>query len=108
VTGGEEKAVPVGPLRVGGVMPEVTVPEDVSHGSGPQADPRMAGVSLLNSVGGEKADGVDAFSVYFYLVVGHTQFTPSVVVLDADILYFGSSIKILIVLSCHKPDGCGN
>ena len=87
VTGGEEKAVPVGPLRVGWVMPEVTVPEDVSHGSGPQADPRVARVSLLNRVGGEKADGVDAFSVYFYLVVGHTQFTPSVIVLGADIFF---------------------
>jgi len=60
VAGGEDEPVTVGPGRIGGVVPEKAVPEDVRDGRGAHRRPRVSRVGLLDGIDGEKANRVDA------------------------------------------------
>ena len=60
VAGGEDEAVAVGPVGMGGVVLEVPGPEHVRHGRHAHRHARMARVGLLHGVDGQEADGVDA------------------------------------------------
>ena len=60
VAGGEHEAIAVGPGGVSGVVLEEARPEDVRHRRRAHREPGMAGLRLLDGVGGEEADRVDA------------------------------------------------
>ena len=62
MTGGEDEAVTIRPLRIPRVELQELCEEDVGHGSGPEGQTGVAGISGLDRVDREDAEGVDRFS----------------------------------------------
>ena len=56
---GEDEAVAVDPLGVGGIVLHELVVEQVGDGCAAEGRAGVAGVGLLNGVDGEEAEGVD-------------------------------------------------
>ena len=56
---GEDEAITVDPLGIGGIMLHELVVEQVGDGSAGERCAGMARVGLLNSVDGEEAEGID-------------------------------------------------
>ena len=59
VAGREDEAVAVGPLRVCRVVLHILAPYGISGGRGAHGHSGVAGVGLLNGLGGENANGID-------------------------------------------------
>ena len=60
VTGGEDEAVAVGPVGIGRIVLEETVPQHVCHRGSAHRCAGMPGPRLLDCVYGQQADGVNA------------------------------------------------
>jgi len=59
VTRGQNKAIPVEPLRIFGVVLHGLVVEYMTHWGASHGETRVAGIRLLDGVDGEEADRVD-------------------------------------------------
>lgn len=59
VTRGQNKAIPVEPLRIFRVVLHDLVVEHVTHWGASHGETRVAGIRLLDGVDGEEADRVD-------------------------------------------------
>ena len=59
MAGGEHEPITVEPRGVLGVVLHDLIEQDMSHGSAPHGEPRVAGVGLLDGIDGEKPDRVD-------------------------------------------------
>ena len=55
---GEHESVPVGPIRVGRIVPHDAGPENVPGRGQPHRGAGMAGVGLLDGIHGQGSDGV--------------------------------------------------
>ena len=66
---GEDEAVAVDPLGVGGIVLHELVIEEIGDGGAGERCAGVAGVGLLNSVDGEEAEGVDGELVELMLRV---------------------------------------
>ena len=60
VAAGEDEPVAVGPVGIGGIVPEEPVPEHVGRGGERHGGARVAGLGCLHRVHGQRPDGVDA------------------------------------------------
>ena len=60
VAAGEDEPVAVGPVGVGGVVPEEPVPQHIGRGRERHRRARVAGLGCLHRVHGQRSDGVDA------------------------------------------------
>jgi hypothetical protein len=58
---GEHEAVAVGPMRIGGIVPQIVVPQDLGDLRHAHRHAGMAGVRLLHRVHGERTDRVGEF-----------------------------------------------
>ena len=67
VSGRQDEPVPVGPVRIAGIVLEMALPEHVGHRGGPEGKARMSRVGLLNRVDGKGADRVHAEFVEGFL-----------------------------------------
>jgi hypothetical protein len=63
VARGENKAVAIGPGRVGGIVAQIVLPEFVDSGRQTHGRTRVAGIRLLHGVNRQSADGIDAQQV---------------------------------------------
>ena len=68
MAGREHETVAIRPSRILGMMFQEFCPEKVSHGRGPHGHSRVAGVSFLDHIHGQHADGVDTKLIYIHAV----------------------------------------
>jgi hypothetical protein len=47
-------------LRVAGIVPQESRPQNVTHGGGAHRHSWMARIGVLHGIGGQHADGIDA------------------------------------------------
>ena len=71
VTGGQHKAIPVGPLGVGGIVLHLLAPDGVGGGRRAHGHAGVTGLGLLNALGGQDADRVDDHALF-----AHWKCTP--------------------------------
>ena len=58
---GEHEPVPVPPIRILGIVPQLVAPQRLGHIGQPHRRSRMPGAGLLNGVHGQGADGIGPF-----------------------------------------------
>ncbi len=74
VPGGKNKTIAIGPVRSARIVFQITRPEGIGHRRPPHGQTRMAGFCLLDSIYGEKSDGVHRKLIDRLLQVCHPFF----------------------------------
>jgi len=59
VPGGKDETVPIGPIRLEGIVMHETRPEYVGHGRGAHGHSGMTGVGFLDCIYGKKPNGIN-------------------------------------------------